>query len=115
MLLYFHKVQTGLFSPVLHSFILPTVEISLSLLMSKVYSFPSLNVRNAKCLFIKLPYSGPPYHNTSNYFLAFQNLKSASSTFAMAINAIPGTYTAQIHLQPLYVVCFVLVTGHTLT
>jgi len=59
MLLFFHKVQTGLFSPVLHSFIPPTLEISLSLLMSKVYSFPSLNVRNAEFLFIKLPYPGP--------------------------------------------------------
>jgi len=86
MLVFFYKIKPGLTSPVLHLFSPLTIgEIS--------------------------AFSGTPYHNTSNYLLVLQHLKTASPSFTMARIAIFGTCKGQIHLLPHYPVCFALVTA----
>ena len=103
MLLFFYEVKTGLTSLVLHSFSLLTLgEIS-------AYSFRHAN--NFQLPFSKcsLVHNGNCYHNTSNYFLVLQHLKTVSPSFTMARNAIFGTCMGQIHLLPHYAVCFALV------
>ena len=55
--------------------------------MPLTFSFFSPNVRWCIIHFcLKLPYSGTPYHNTSNYHVAFQRLKPAPPVFTIARN-----------------------------